>query len=247
MARGVARVRRGSKWWAHQPHSWRSRKKAHIESTQQPGFGFRREGKATTTFDVCSGTSQIADVRVLDEFMLCPRPMHGQATGVEQGEAVLEEAVTASREALGARFLAAYALGSLAHGGFSPLVSDVDLGLVLADPVTTTDDETIQSVADTIKARGSTLRERLSVFWGTPSTLQGQLPGGRFPALDRLDLLENGRLLEGQDAPKGLVRPSHTELLVEGAEFALGYLGGGSLGPPSPGLGSMRPADNTVL
>jgi hypothetical protein len=175
--------------------------------------------------------------------------MHGHATGAEQGEAVLEEAVTASREALGARFLAAYALGSLAHGGFSPLVSDVDLALVLADPLITTDEETIQSVADTIKARGSALRERLSVFWGTPSTLRGQSRGGRFPALDRLDLLENGRLLEGRDAREGFARPSIAELLIEGAEFALDYLGGGrgSLGPPSPGLGSMRPADNTVL
>jgi hypothetical protein len=176
--------------------------------------------------------------------------MHGQATGAEQGgEAVLEEAVAASREALGTRLLAAYALGSLAHGGFSPLVSDVDLGLVLADPPAAKDEETIQSVADTIKARGSALRERLSVFWGTPSTLKGRLPGGRFPALDRLDLLENGRLLDGQDAREGLARPSHTELLVEGAEFALDYLGGGrgGLGPPSSGLGSMRPADNAVL
>jgi predicted nucleotidyltransferase len=175
--------------------------------------------------------------------------MHGEGTGAEQGEAVLEEAVTASRDTLGARLLAAYALGSLAHGGFTPLVSDVDLGLVLADPPTPKDEETIQSVADTIKARGSVLRERLSVFWGTPSTLQGRLPGGRFPALDRLDLLENGRLLAGQDARKGLVRPSHTQLLVEGAEFALDYLAGGrgSVAPPSPGLGSMRPADNTVL
>jgi hypothetical protein len=34
------------------------------------------------------------------------------------------------------RLLAAYALGSLAHGGFSPLVSDVDFGLVLERPPT---------------------------------------------------------------------------------------------------------------
>jgi hypothetical protein len=33
------------------------------------------------------------------------------------------------------RLIAGYALGSLAHGGFSPLVSDVDLGLILEDPV----------------------------------------------------------------------------------------------------------------
>ena len=87
------------------------------------------------------------------------------------------------------------------------------------------------------------------MFWGTPSTLQGRLPGGRFPALDRLDLIENGRLLEGDDARKGVLPPSHTELLIAGAEFALDYLGGGrgNLGPPSPGLGSMSPADDAVL
>ncbi len=39
------------------------------------------------------------------------------------------------RKVLGPRLVAAYALGSLAHGGFSPLVSDVDLGLVLTDPI----------------------------------------------------------------------------------------------------------------
>jgi predicted nucleotidyltransferase len=72
--------------------------------------------------------------------------MHCEGTGAEQGEAVLEEAVTASKETLGARLLAAYALGSLAHGGFAPLASDVDLGLVLADPPTTTDEEMIQLV-----------------------------------------------------------------------------------------------------
>ena len=50
------------------------------------------------------------------------------------GEAVLADAVAAYRAALGTRLAAAYALGSLAHGGFSPLVSDVDLGLIMQDP-----------------------------------------------------------------------------------------------------------------
>jgi hypothetical protein len=175
--------------------------------------------------------------------------MPGQATGAEKGESVLAEAVRASREALGPRLVAAYALGSLAHGGFSQLVSDVDLGLIVADPLLETDEATIQSVADGVKAQGSVLHERLSVFWGTPSTLQGRLPGGRFPALDRLDLIENGRLLAGEDARQSLVQPTQTELLIAGAEFALDYLGGGrgSLAPPSPGLGSMSPADDSVL
>ena len=149
----------------------------------------------------------------------------GQATA-DQGEAVLVRAVAAYRAALGSRLIAGYALGSLAHGGFSPLVSDVDLGLILEDPVRAADRLTIRTVARSVRAGGSALDQRLSVFWGTPATLQGQRRGGRFPPLDRLDLLEYGRLLTGTDARSAVARPDRTELLVAGAEFALGYLGG---------------------
>ena len=149
----------------------------------------------------------------------------GQA-GADQGEAVLVRAVAAYRAVLGSRLIAGYALGSLAHGGFSPLVSDVDLGLILEDPVRATDRMTIRTVARSVRAGGSALDQRLSVFWGTPATLQGQRRGGRFPPLDRLDLLDYGRLLTGTDARPGVARPDRTELLVAGAEFALGYLGG---------------------
>jgi hypothetical protein len=105
-------------------------------------------------------------------------------------------------------------------------VSDVDLGLVLDDPVRAKDRLTIRTVARSVRAGGSALDQRLSVFWGTPATLQGQRRGGRFPPLDRLDLLEYGRLLTGTDARSAVARPDRTELLVAGAEFALGYLGG---------------------
>ncbi len=151
------------------------------------------------------------------------------------GEAVLERAVTAYAEALGDRLVAGYALGSLAHGGFSPLVSDVDLGLILADPLQAGDHATIGDVAGAVRASGPGLPERLSVFWGTPSTLSGQVPGGRFPPLDRLDLLEHGRLLTGRDARQAAARPDRTELLVAGARFALGSLSGSG------------PADGSVL
>jgi hypothetical protein len=156
------------------------------------------------------------------------------------GEAVLERAVTAYAEALGDRLVAGYALGSLAHGGFSPLVSDVDLGLILADPLQAGDHATIGDVAGAVRASGPGLPERLSVFWGTPSTLGGQIPGGRFPPLDRLDLLEHGRLLTGRDARQAAARPDRTELLVAGARFALGSLTG-------TGSGAGPPADASVL
>jgi hypothetical protein len=152
--------------------------------------------------------------------------MRGQQAGTGGGEAVLADALAAYQSALGARLLAGYALGSLAHGGFSPLVSDVDLGLVLAGPVKITDRWAIRRVAGGVRAGGSELHERLSVFWGTPATLRGQAAGGRFPPLDRLDLLENGRLLTGRDVRDGLSRPTASDLLIEGARFALESLGG---------------------
>jgi hypothetical protein len=141
-------------------------------------------------------------------------------------EAVLASAVGAYRGALGSRLIAGYALGSLAHGGFSDLVSDVDLGLILKDPLRPTDRITIHNVARALRAGGSPLGERLSVFWGTPTTLRGQRRGGRFPPVDRLDLLDHGRLLTGEDARSRVARPNQAELLLAGAEFALGYLGG---------------------
>jgi hypothetical protein len=146
--------------------------------------------------------------------------------GTELGEAVLAQALAGYQTALGSRLVAAYALGSLAHGGFSPLVSDVDIGLVLADPPRLKDRVTLRSVGNAVRAGGSELHQRLSVFWGTPSILQGRSRGGRFPPLDRLDLIEHGRLLAGTDVRDGIARPVAAELLVAGAEFALRYLGG---------------------
>lgn len=167
-------------------------------------------------------------------------PAPGQQADAGLGEAVLVRAVSAYRATLGSRLIAGYALGSLAHGGFSALVSDVDLGLVLDDPVAVKDRMTIRAVARSVQAGGSDLDQRLSVFWGTPATLAGQRRGGRFPPLDRLDLLEYGRLLTGRDVRLAAARPDRGELLVAGAEFALGYLGGAA-GLPDRLRGWARP------
>ena len=173
----------------------------------------------------------------------------GQLVDTHLGEIVLARAVSAYRAALGSRLIAGYALGSLAHGGFSPLVSDVDLGLILHDPLRAKDRMIIRKVARSVKAGGSALDQRLSVFWGTPITLQGQRRGGRFPPLDRLDLLDYGRLLTGRDVRAAVARPDGTELLVAGAEFALGHLGATGAGLPDRlrGWARRRPRDGNAL
>ena len=93
--------------------------------------------------------------------------MRDETTDAELGEVVLAEAVDDYRKALSGRMVAAYALGSLAHGGFSALVSDVDLGIVLDDPLRPSDGEAVEAVADQVKQGASALHQRLSVFWGT--------------------------------------------------------------------------------
>jgi len=167
---------------------------------------------------------------------------------VVDGETVLAEAAESFRSALGERLIAAYALGSLAHGGFSPLVSDIDLALIVSDPARPEDADMIQAIADRERAKGTPLHQRISVFWGTPATLRGESDGGRFPPLDRLDLIESGRPLFGSDkARASLSRPRADELLIAGAQFALEYLAGIRALTSDDELGSMRPAGDDAI
>lgn len=110
------------------------------------------------------------------------------------------------------------------HGGFSA-ASDVDLGVVLADPLQADESEAVARLVAAIKASGKPFADRLSVFWGSIATLSGNAAGGRFPPLDRLDLIRYGRLLAGHDIRGRLRPPSRKELVVAAAEFALARLG----------------------
>lgn len=136
------------------------------------------------------------------------------------GEALLAAALEVARQSWQRRLLAAYALGSLAHGGFSA-ASDIDIGLVLDDPLLGSDSEGVTELAASIKATRKPFADRLSVFWGSVASLSGATPGGRFPPLDRLDLIQHGRLLSGVDVRKQLPAPTQQELVLAGAEFAL--------------------------
>src|SRR5207237_2036548 len=151
---------------------------AHVRAVSDCQRGFRRRIRAVGT---CNSRMRRPPIGATLSTMTDHPPLGLRS--MDEGRAVLDEAVAAFQAALGPRLLAAYALGSLAHGGFSPLVSDVDLGLVLADPPATDDPDRLQAVAETIKAAGPVLHQRLSVFWATPAMLRGEIAGGRFPPL----------------------------------------------------------------
>jgi hypothetical protein len=91
---------------------------------------------------------------------------------------------------LGSALVDAYQLGSLAHGGFSAIYSDIDVGMLLDCR------EPPAQMADAItgaKDLHSEYGKKLSVFWGNPAC-----DWGRLPVIDRLDLLDHGApLLRG--------------------------------------------------
>jgi hypothetical protein len=123
------------------------------------------------------------------------------------------------------RLVSVYLLGSLAHGGFSPEVSDIDMGLVLEDPLLPSDATLISDVKAQVVTLGLSLADRLSLFWGSTQSLSGSSSEGRFPPLDRLDLILHGQLLAGRDIATGLPKPSREELIIGAVQFALETLG----------------------
>lgn len=107
---------------------------------------------------------------------------------------------------LGATLVDAYKLGSLAHGGFSNIYSDIDVGLLLncaeAPP------EMAGWIADA-KSLDAEYGKKLSIFWGS-----SEFNWGRLPKLDRLDLLDHGVPLLNGHKPQ-FRRPSKQEIRDE--------------------------------
>jgi len=109
------------------------------------------------------------------------------------------------QEQLGERLLGFYLIGSLAHGGFSPRYSDIDVGLIATDGVSPAEIEAMRQHAHKI---APDLAPRLSLFWSDRS-----FTIGRFPPLDRLDYLDHAQpLIEREHvAPP---RPSREDVRV---------------------------------
>ncbi len=107
------------------------------------------------------------------------------------------------RGRLGAALVEAYALGSLAHGGFSEIYSDIDVGLLLGCAAPPADMPALLAEA---KALDPDLGRKLSLFWGNP-----EYDWGRLPVIDRLDLLDHGMALLDGIRP-AFRRPSAEEI-----------------------------------
>ena len=89
-----------------------------------------------------------------------------------------------SNRKLGPSLVEVYKIGSLAHGGFSQIYSDIDVGLILSCPNPPSDMD--RMIAE-VKALDDKYGKKLSIFWGNP-----EYGWGRLPVLDRLDLLDHG-------------------------------------------------------
>lgn len=142
--------------------------------------------------------------------------------GTEEGWLVIEAAVRSARHRLGDGLLSAYAIGSLAHGGFSPAVSDVDLAL-LTDQRPGRDDSGIAAlIAADVTATGHALADRLSIFHAPWAAFRDPPPDARFPPIDRYDLVHSGILVGGIDhRPVYGVAPTADEIREHAVAHAL--------------------------
>jgi len=123
----------------------------------------------------------------------------------------------------GHRIIAMFTLGSLgSHGDFSPC-SDIDVAVFL-DNIKKEDQDSVLELWNELKASKLPYAEVLSVFWSSYDKATFSQGIGRFPALDRLDLIDHGKLIYGIDKRSGLPKPTAQEMLHESAEFIISYL-----------------------
>ena len=163
----------------------------------------------------------LADLDLTTRRLRPPEPpaLTGSAD-TEAGWRVARTACDQAGRALGGRLIAVYAIGSLAHGGFSSAVSDVDVA-VLVDHCDASLPDTVSAIVTaTQRELGPGLADRLSIFYGDWSSFAAPRSSARMGAIDRLDILDHGVLMQGVDrrAPDGS-RPTRDELVAETAEL----------------------------
>lgn len=85
---------------------------------------------------------------------------------------------------IGGRLCGIYRIGSLAHGGFNGRYSDIDVAVIVDEPLIPDDLDRMRAKA---RELSSALEAKLSIFWADRS-----FRAGRFPPLDRVDYLDHG-------------------------------------------------------
>jgi hypothetical protein len=101
---------------------------------------------------------------------------------------------------LDTRFIGAYLIGSLAHGGFSRRYSDVDMALLVEGGL---DSDELAAMRAPAMGLAPDLAPKLSLFWADRGFTMG-----RFPPLDRVDLIDHAVSLGERD----VVRPPRPTL-----------------------------------
>jgi hypothetical protein len=81
------------------------------------------------------------------------------------------------------RLAGIYLIGSLAHGGYSPRYSDIDMALITEAPLAAGE---VDLVNEKAALHSAFFSERLSLFWADEN-----FSAGRFPPLDRIDYLDH--------------------------------------------------------
>lgn len=164
--------------------------------------------------------------------------------GTDEGWGVIEAAVSCARQQLDAGLLSAYAIGSLAHGGFRRAVSDVDLALLTDDQPARDMSKLVERIIDHVVSTGHVLEARLSIFYAPWVSFPRPSRGARFPPIDRYDLMRFGVLVYGEDmrARYGRV-PDADEIRAQAVESALRRITSAQL---SVDLRELEQADVTV-
>lgn len=135
----------------------------------------------------------------------------------------------------GDRLISVYLIGSLAHGGFSKVSSDIDIAFILdSNDIQENDWAKINEINMYIKNTKFEFSDRLSVFWTSRYVISHKITSGAFPPptkkdglfppFDILDLYQHGILIYGKDIKDDILIPSEENLLIAGTEFLLSYV-----------------------
>lgn len=132
--------------------------------------------------------------------------------------------VVSAKDTFNKHGISVYIMGSLARGGFSEISSDIDIGIILNDSLNDVSIN-INHILSTARKNYPSVKNNISIFWGSIDSINGVIDAGRYPPFDRLDLIDHGLLLSGKDIKGMLVRPTKKELEIASTLFALDYLG----------------------